>query len=148
MNRILAGTTLPFITALVLAHALLIEADPPPNATLKTPPKEVVLRFDAPVRESYLALAVIDLKRKRRVDRRDVHRDPGDGSVVRATLKQPLPPGEYLVRYRVQAQDTHIMTGQYPFKIAGGASAGRPKEEAPPIWKRLLLWLKDLLGIE
>lgn len=132
----------------LLAHALLVEAFPPKDGVLKEPPREVVLRFDEPVGERYLGLAVIHLDRKRRVDNRDVHLEAGDHSVVRATLKHPLPPGNYLVRYRVQSADGHVITGRYPFKIEGTAVAAQaPEEPESPSWlERLYRFFLSLFG--
>lgn len=100
------------------AHAILVEASPGQNQKLAQPPASITLRFDAPVGKRYLAVAVVDSHR-RRVDKGDAARDLFDGSLVKASLKQPLPPGEYLVRYRVQSADTHIVTGSYRFTVEG-----------------------------
>lgn len=94
------------------------------------PPTEVVLCFDDEVGKRYLELAVIDLDRKKRVDNKEVHRDASDPSIARTTLKQPLSPGHYMVRYRVQSADTHIITGQYAFRILP-SEAVRSKQVEP-----------------
>ncbi|GAB6068303.1 hypothetical protein JCM13664_16220 [Methylothermus subterraneus] len=104
------------------AHAILVEANPKPNQKLAQPPENITLRFDAPVGKRYLAVAVVD-RHRRRVDEGDAARDLLDGSIVKASLKQPLPPGEYLVRYRVQSADTHIVSGSYRFTVEGESRA-------------------------
>ncbi len=104
------------------AHAILVEAQPRQNAKLTHPPESIVLRFDAQVGKRYLAIAVVDQNRHR-VDAGDAARDLLDGSIVRASLKQPLPPGNYYVRYRVQSADTHIVTGSYQFTVIGESHA-------------------------
>ncbi len=101
---------------LAWSHAILVEANPGDNQRLSAPPKQIRLRFDAAVGKRYLALAVIG-KDRRRVDAGDAARDFLDPSTVTATLASPLTPGEYLVRYRVQSADGHIVTGRYRFFI-------------------------------
>ncbi len=118
----LVWLSLVWFPGCVFAHAILVGANPAPNQKLAQPPTSVTLRFDAPVGKRYLAVAVVDQQR-RRVDEEDAARDLLDGSLVKASLKQPLPPGEYLVRYRVQSADSHIVTGSYRFIIIGKADA-------------------------
>lgn len=104
------------------AHAILVEAKPARDAKVQKAPESVELRFDAPVGKRYLALAIVDGEH-RRVDRGDAARDLLDPSVVRVHLKEPLFPGGYLVRYRVQSADGHIVTGSYRFTLVGGEDA-------------------------
>lgn len=98
------------------AHAILVEAKPGKGDQLQQPPQVVELRFDAPVGKRYLALAVIDPD-QRRVDDGEAKRDLFDPSIVRTELTAPLHPGDYVVRYRVQSADGHIVTGRYRFKV-------------------------------
>ena len=152
MKRVFVTALFLAMPPLVSAHALLVEANPPKDATLTKPPIEVVLRFDDQVGERYLGLAVIDLDRKRRVDNKDVHRDASDPSIVRATLKSPLLPGRYLVRYRVQSADTHIITGQYAFRILPSGAVRpaqvEPSKTATESWSsRLYRWFSRLFGL-
>lgn len=111
-----------WIPAQVFGHAILVEAQPAQNARLTQPPESVKLRFDSPVGKRYLALAVVDAKRQR-VDQGDAAQDLLDASIVQANLKQALAPGEYLVRYRVQSADGHIVTGSYRFTVTGEGNA-------------------------
>lgn len=119
------------------SHAILVDAQPAQNAKLAQPPEKVTLRFDAPVGKRYLALAVVNAKRQR-VDQGDAALDLLDGSIVKASLKQPLSPGEYVVRYRVQSADTHIVTGSYRFTVLGETSA---QTDTFSWLDRLLNWL-------
>lgn len=100
------------------AHAILVEAHPGEEERLARAPEEIRLRFDAPVGERYLALAVIDSEQRQRVDGHDAGLDLLDPSIVRASL-ETLPPGEYQVRYRVQSADGHVVTGHYRFNVTG-----------------------------
>ncbi len=131
------GFILLWLPAQAFAHAILVAGYPGQNATLAQPPTSVTLRFDAPVGKRYLALAVID-PNHHRVDEGDAARDLLDGSLVKASLKQPLPPGEYRVRYRVQSADGHIVTGSYKFTVTGETN----DQKAPSLLDRLV----DLLA--
>lgn len=114
------------VPVLCHAHAILVEASPAKGDELAQAPEEIWLRFDAGVGKRYLALAVIDRQRKRRVDGKDARRDLLDPSIIRASLKGPLPPGKYIVRYRVQSADTHIITGRYTFSVVGELQSKSP----------------------
>ncbi|HHJ40504.1 MAG: hypothetical protein AXA67_01245 [Methylothermaceae bacteria B42] len=114
-KSLLTGVLILFSQA-VWSHAILVEAEPGDNQHLAKPPKQIKLRFDAAIGKRYLALAVID-KDRHRVDAGDASRDFLDPSIVTATLASPLRPGEYLVRYRVQSADGHIVTGRYRFIV-------------------------------
>lgn len=122
-----------WLPAQVFAHAILVAAHPGQNEALAQPPTSITLRFDAPVGKRYLAVAVVD-QHHHRVDEGNAARDLLDGSLVKASLKQPLPSGEYLVRYRVQSADGHIVTGSYKFTIAEQINA--PK--TPSLLDRLV----------
>ncbi len=121
-----------------MGHAILVEADPGEDAVIEQPPDVVRLRFDAPVGKRYLALAVIDASHQR-VDQRDAERDMLDPSIIQVHLRQPLAPGAYWVRYRVQSADGHIVTGRYRFTIVGASHAG--KQNANPSFLERLVGL-------
>ncbi len=113
----------------VWGHAILVEASPAKDAVIDRVPETVQLRFDAPVGERYLAVAVIDAEQHERVDAGDAHRDLLDPSIVQVHLNRPLKPGAYVVRYRVQSADGHIVTGRYRFTIAGVSHAPEQNDE-------------------
>jgi methionine-rich copper-binding protein CopC len=135
-RRLIWIACLAWLPLQAFAHAILVEAKPGQDEKLTQPPASIVLRFDAPVGKRYLAIAVVDQNR-RRVDAGDAARDLLDGSIVRASLKQPLPPGNYYVRYRVQSEDTHIVTGSYQFTVSGESHAETSSKPWP---HRLLEW--------
>ncbi len=110
-------------------HAILVEANPDKDAVIAKPPETVQLRFDAPVGDRYLAVAVIDTEQHRRVDAGDAHRDLLDPSIVQVRLNHPLKPGAYVVRYRVQSADGHIVTGRYRFTFTGASHVSEQNDE-------------------
>lgn len=101
---------------LVFAHAILVKSSPAKEEVLKAAPSRVDLWFDAPVGPKYTALAVVNSKGER-VDNHDGELEAFDKSHLRATLKN-ITPGRYGVRYRVQSEDGHIVTGKFFFKVA------------------------------
>jgi methionine-rich copper-binding protein CopC len=98
------------------AHALLDHAEPRVGGSVSAAPAEVTLFFTQAVEPAFASVAVTDASGAE-VDRGDVRVDPGDGAVVRVSLR-PLPPGTYQVRWRVVSVDTHPSEGTFTFHVA------------------------------
>lgn len=109
----LTATALPHL----LVHAILVKANPEKESVITDAPEEVLLIFNDGVGEEYLALAVVDEAGKR-VDKHDAKLDFTDRSHLRATVEK-LPPGRYMVRYRVLSADGHVVSGKYYFQVQG-----------------------------
>ncbi|GAA3445529.1 copper resistance CopC family protein [Planomonospora venezuelensis] len=119
--------TSPFAAAFVLLAALVLGTAPASPAfahdTLKSsdPAKgekvesleEVKLTFSAGVRFPNVVL--------RAGDGTPYHdgKPAADGAVVRQKVKAGLPPGEYVIAYRVVSSDGHPIEGEIPFTLAG-----------------------------
>ncbi len=101
--------------AVMLAHAILVKANPAQESTLTDVPEEVLLIFNDSVGQDFLALAVIDPSGKR-VDNHDAKLDFTDHSHLRASVSK-LAPGRYTVRYRVLSADGHVVSGKYFFDV-------------------------------
>ena len=99
--------------AQVLAHAILVKAEPEKESTTAAAPREVWLRFNDAVGEEFLALAIVDDKGKR-VDAHDAKLDLTDRANLRASVDIQTP-GRYMVRYRVLSADGHVVSGKYFF---------------------------------
>jgi hypothetical protein len=97
-----------------LAHSFLVEAAPSSKEHVAAPPKTVKLRFGGGVEPAYSNITV----------------ENADGKVVaEGAVGKPdaprelsvdppsLPPGRYVVKYRVLSQDGHIVQGNYEFTI-------------------------------
>ena len=102
---------------LMLAHAILVKANPERESTVSDAPDEVSLIFNDAVGQEFLALAVIDPTGKR-VDNHDAKLDFTDHSHLRASVSK-LSPGRYTVRYRVLSADGHVVSGKYFFDVQG-----------------------------
>lgn len=102
----------------LFAHAVLVDAQPAAGAALAVAPAGVVLRFNEPVMA--VALRVLD-SGARNVALAHV----GAGDTVRADLPaQGLPPGRYLVSYRVLSADSHPVAASLEFTIGDARAAG------------------------
>ncbi len=100
---------------IMLAHAILVKANPERESTISDAPDEVTLIFNDSVGQEFLALAVIDPTGKR-VDNHDAKLDFTDHSHLRASVSK-LSPGRYTVRYRVLSADGHVVSGKYFFDV-------------------------------
>lgn len=99
----------------VSAHAIMVRSSPEKESTTNTIPSRVDVWFDAGVGPKYTSLAVVNSKGER-VDNGDGELEMMDKSHLSATLKS-ITPGRYGVRYRVQSEDGHIVTGKFFFEI-------------------------------
>ncbi|MCK5829266.1 MAG: copper resistance protein CopC [Methylococcales bacterium] len=99
----------------VSAHAIMVRSTPTKEESTNIIPSKVDVWFDAGVGPKYTSLAVVNSKGER-VDNGDGELEMMDKSHLSATLK-PITPGRYGVRYRVQSEDGHIVTGKFFFEI-------------------------------
>lgn len=114
--RALLALSLAAATPAALAHAILVKAQPDKESVVAEAPKEIVLVFNDAVGQEFLALAVIDASGKR-VDKHDAQLDFTDHSHLRASVEEKIPPGQYIVRYRVLSADGHVVSGKYSFQF-------------------------------
>lgn len=98
------------------AHAVLLSADPAPNALLETAPTQVRLLLTEPVAPAFSRIAVFD-QSGRQVDNGDLKSDSDDGTALVVTLP-PLSSGTYLVSWEVLSTvDGHTTSGSFPFGV-------------------------------
>lgn len=112
----LAALTGVLTAAPAEAHTTLIAAVPAQGSTVP-PPTRIKLTFADPVR--FPGVVVLDAK--------GGHHESGKAHAVGNTVTEQvagvLAPGQYTVGWRVVAEDGHPVTGEYHFKVKGGASA-------------------------
>ncbi len=109
------------------AHALLDHSDPARDAVLTNPPSQVRMWFTESLNPSFSTAYVINAAQSNvkdvidphnHLDNADVHVSPDNAQEMDLSLKL-LPPGVYAVIYRTQsADDGHIASGNFIFKIA------------------------------
>ncbi|GAA0824549.1 copper resistance CopC family protein [Streptosporangium amethystogenes subsp. fukuiense] len=103
------------------AHDRLKSSDPAKGAKVESL-EEVKLTFTASVRFPNVVVRSGD----------ENHQDGKpvlDGAVVTQKVKEDLPPGDYVIAYRVVSSDGHPIEGEIPFTLLGSAS---PSESASP----------------
>lgn len=101
----------------VSAHAIVLESSPGPDAVVPRAPEQVTLRFNSRIEKRFtrVTLARDDQAPK------PVAVPEGDAPATpdRVTIPlSPLPPGVYVLRYRVLAVDGHITEGALRFTVA------------------------------
>jgi copper resistance protein C len=104
------------VAAPAFAHAFLDHAIPAVGSTVHAAPREVRLWFSESLEPAFSRLQVLDASGKS-VDAGDGHVDPGDRTILTATLAG-LPPGTYRVVWRVVSIDTHVTEGDFTFDVA------------------------------
>ncbi|GAA4186040.1 hypothetical protein GCM10022252_17430 [Streptosporangium oxazolinicum] len=107
-----------------LAHDRLKSSDPAKGAKVESL-EEVKLTFSATVRFPNVVVRSGD----------ETHQDgkPAvDGPVVTQKVKGDLPPGEYVIAYRVVSSDGHPIEGEIPFTLLGSADPSPSPSTASP----------------
>jgi copper resistance protein C len=116
-HRLLAVALLiALVAGAALAHSFLERAEPRPGSTLKAAPTEVRLRFTERLEAAFSTVQVTDEK-GRRVDRGEAQTEPGSPRQLRVPL-EPLGPGRYAVHWRVLSVDSHVVEGDFTFRVA------------------------------
>jgi methionine-rich copper-binding protein CopC len=101
----------------VRAHAFPAAEEPLVGSTITTIPKQISIKFDAPIESLFAQLKVVDS---------DGNREDSAPPSVEADQRtlsvpvNPLTPGDYTVKWSVVAQDGHRTEGSYSFTLAGG----------------------------
>ncbi|WP_326637967.1 copper resistance protein CopC [Streptosporangium sp. NBC_01755] len=106
-----------------LAHDRLKSSDPAKGAKVESL-EEVKLTFTASVRFPNVVVRSGD----------ENHQDGKpvvDGAVVTQKVKGDLPPGDYVIAYRVVSSDGHPIEGEIPFTLLGSASPSESPSPSP-----------------
>lgn len=133
----------------LFAHAVLVTSSPEPNQQLETSPAEIELRFSENVAPMFFRV----------LDR--TGRDTGrtgeirlDGKSIYLPVEAALPPGTYVVTYRVVSEDTHAIGGSFIFALGavqdGTVSIARDPGSLwvfPTAINRMLLYSSVLLAV-
>ena len=105
----------------VLAHAMLVKAEPARRAQLAQAPTQVRLFFNEEVEKDYAALSVLDAS-KAPVTETQPHIDANDPKAIVLPLPE-LNPGKYTVKFRVLSVDGHVVDSSYDFTVKSKAAA-------------------------
>jgi hypothetical protein len=101
--------------ALASAHAYLVRSAPAQRAVLYKSPAKIQLWFNERLEARFSSFALSDAD-GRPVETGKAEVPTGDSRQLSATVK-PLPPGRYVVKYRVLSVDGHIVEDEFPFTI-------------------------------
>lgn len=117
--------------AAAAAHGVLQQSLPPPNASLASPPREVILTFSEAVVPGLSTATILDSGGRVVSDRSGVS---GDGRTLAVQVGR-LTPGVYTVRWRVlSAADGHTTSSVFVFAVGVPAPAGTAAEAVRPSW--------------
>jgi len=98
------------------SHASLVRSAPARRAVIVKAPDRVQLWFNERLERQFSRLEVWNVAGRSRVDLKDVQVDSADPKRLSVGLP-PLPPGAYVVRFRVLSVDGHVVEAEFPFTV-------------------------------
>jgi methionine-rich copper-binding protein CopC len=122
---ILALALLWLLPASALAHSTLEEASPAQNETVTVSPETVSLTFNTKI-EKLSNFKLLD------ENRQEITPDhvTVDGSTMSGTIAEPLPNGNYTVKWTIIGADGHAVEGNYSFTVEAAAATEEPSPTA------------------
>lgn len=119
------GLALMFLASPALAHDSLKSSTPAGGAVVSEL-GQIVLEFHD--RVSFPAVVLHDTAGKRF----DAGEARADGSKVYEDVAAPVPPGAYVIAWRVVSSDGHPIEGEIPFTVTGASGAAAGATAASP----------------
>lgn len=110
------GVLSVFASAVAYAHTELSSSMPADEAVLETAPQQVMLHFSEPVR-----LTALSIQGPGR-EKQDLGPLPSEMSANFSVAAPDLAAGDYVVTWRSLSEDTHVMMGEFGFKVQPNAS--------------------------
>ncbi|HSI14384.1 MAG TPA: copper resistance protein CopC [Chthoniobacter sp.] len=103
------------------AHARLVRSLPKADAELSTAPKRIELWFNELLEDGFNTVKIFpatDLseEKKRNFARDKPQVDPADRTHMTVELT-PMPPGDYIIEWRVLSRDGHSAPGRATFRV-------------------------------
>ena len=118
MMSLAVGAAALVVAARAQAHAFLDHASPAVGSSVPTAPTVVTLWFTQDLEPVFSNVTVTN-EAGQRVDLGNARIPPGSLAELQIGLK-PLPPGTYLVSWRVVSVDTHPTEGTFTFEVGSG----------------------------
>lgn len=107
----------PFVVHKSYGHAFVINSDPSPSQSLKTPPSKVQVSLSEPVDARYSKVSVVDANEKE-VDKKDVHYVNGDHTLLSVSLPSGIEDGVYTVSTKMLSEvDGHVTDNAFVFGV-------------------------------
>ncbi|MDB6064971.1 MAG: copC domain protein [Pedosphaera sp.] len=105
-----------------LAHARMVRSSPKADELLQSP-KKIELWFSELLDARFNSIVVfpageLNARPRANMAREDARVDPHDRTHLSAAIK-PLPPGVYMVEWRVLSLDGHSAPGRFTFRVLG-----------------------------
>ena len=97
-----------------LAHAILVDSDPPLGGSMAAGPRILRLRFNSRIDQARSRLTLVDARQAPIV----LPISP-DSAVDELRATATLQPGAAVIRWQVLATDGHITRGEVPFTVSG-----------------------------
>jgi copper transport protein len=123
--KLLLAALLVLVARGAWTHASLVETSPSDRAVLAAPPPVVVLSFSEPVEP--VAVRLID-----GAGAALASETVAAGATLRLTPPAPLPPGAYIVSWRVISVDAHPVSGAFQFAVGEAPSSWAASPRPPP----------------
>ncbi len=114
------------------AHADLVSAEPAPNSTITTAPKQLRLVFDEKLVALGTKIRLIDAAGAPvALGKGFIDPDAPKAFIVPIEAPDKLAAGAFTVRWTAQSEDGHLESGVYRFKLAKPAEAAAPSATTP-----------------
>ena len=121
LKRVMVGAVMAMAMCVqvgpVLAHSMLVKAEPPRRAVLAKTPAQVRLWFNEELEGEYASLIVLDAE-KHPVTEIKPQLAPDDPKSIVLPLPE-LAPGKYSVKFRVLSVDGHVVESSFDFTVKG-----------------------------
>ena len=115
MSRSSLFCVLVLASSALWAHAYLVKSAPAQRAVLLHSPARIQLWFNERQEPRYCSLSLSDANGKTmQTGKAKVSSE--DAKQLSASI-EPLPPGRYVIKYRVLSVDGHIVQDQFPFTV-------------------------------
>jgi copper resistance protein C len=141
ISRLVGMGLILFFPAFLLAHATLLRATPAIDTHVSHLPREIRLWFSESLENRFSRITVHramrdgvtgEIKLQERVDT-GLSAGPRVTRELAVQLPETLPPGLYLVQWKVLSIDAHRTTGSFTLTYDPQASASPETEKAKPI---------------
>lgn len=115
-----------FASAAAQAHTELSSSMPADKAVLSSAPQQVMLHFSEPVRLTSLSLG------KASGGKQDLGPLPAESNANFSVAAPELTAGDYVVAWRALSKDSHVMTGEFAFKVDPSAPPTQQRSQEHP----------------
>ena len=127
IKHLIATTFIALISSFAFAtsstaHTDVVSTSPADGAVIDVTPADVSITFSEPPIQEGAAILLADVS--------GVELPLGEvefnGAQVKAAAPTDLPAGDYIVTWRVSAQDGHVLTGEFSFTFTGKVAVANP----------------------